>query len=96
MAAARQARTEGDMEKARFGEFAKLYLNLTNRDVELPKTLEDIRDIYDKIALDEIDDKNRPDGSCSGKAMSRSKDRTAPSSTAASAARRGYQRCSHR
>lgn len=60
--AARQARTEGDMEKARFGEFAKLYLNLTNRDVELPKTLEDIRDIYDKIALDEIDDKNRPDG----------------------------------
>ena len=50
------------MEKARFGEFAKLYLNLTNRDVELPKTLEDIRDIYDKIALDEIDDKNRPDG----------------------------------
>ncbi len=52
----------GDMEKARFGEFAKLYLNLTNRDVELPKTLEDIRDIYDKIALDEIDDKNRPDG----------------------------------
>ena len=62
VAAARQARTEGDMEKARFGEFAKLYLNLTNRDVELPKTLEDIRDIYDKIALDEIDDKNRPDG----------------------------------
>ena len=56
MAAARQARTEGDMEKARFGEFAKLYLNLTNRDVELPKTLEDIRDIYDKIALDELDD----------------------------------------
>ena len=31
VAAARQARTEGDMEKARFGEFAKLYLNLTNR-----------------------------------------------------------------
>ena len=62
VAAARQARTEGDMEKARFGEFAKLYLNLTNRDVELHKTLEDIRDIYDKIALDEIDDKNRPDG----------------------------------
>lgn len=62
VAAARQVRTEGDMEKARFGEFAKLYLNLTNRDVELPKTLEDIRDIYDKIALDEIDDKNRPDG----------------------------------
>ena len=62
VAAARQARTEGDMEKARFGEFAKLYLNLTNRDVELPKTLEDIRDIYDEIALDEIDDKDRPDG----------------------------------
>lgn len=62
VAAARQAKTDGDMEKARFGEFAKLYLNLTDRDVELPKTLEDIRDIYDKIALDEIEDKDRPDG----------------------------------
>lgn len=62
VAAARQAKTDGDMEKARFGEFAKLYLNLTDRDVELPKTLEDIRDIYDKIALDEIKDKDRPDG----------------------------------
>ena len=61
-AAARQAKIDGDMEKARFGEFAKLYLNLTDRDVELPKTLEDIRDIYDKIALDEIEDKDRPDG----------------------------------
>ena len=62
VAAARQAKTDGDMEKARFGEFAKLYLNLTDDDVELPKTLEDIRDIYDKIALDEIEDKDRPDG----------------------------------
>lgn len=62
VAAARQAKIDGDMGKARFGEFAKLYLNLTDRDVELPKTLEDIRDIYDKIALDEIDDKDRPDG----------------------------------
>lgn len=62
VAAARQAKTDGDMEKARFGEFAKLYLNLTDHDVELPKTLEDIRDIYDKIALDEIEDKDRPDG----------------------------------
>lgn len=62
VAAARQAKIDGDMEKARFGEFAKLYLNLTDRDVELPKTLEDIRDIYDKIALDEIKDKDRPDG----------------------------------
>ena len=62
VAAARQAKADGDMEKARFGEFAKLYLNLTDHDVELPKTLEDIRDIYDKIALDEIEDKDRPDG----------------------------------
>lgn len=62
VAAARQAKTDGDMEKARFGKFAKLYLNLTDHDVELPKTLEDIRDIYDKIALDEIEDKDRPDG----------------------------------
>lgn len=60
--AAQRARTEGDVKKARFGEFAKLYLNLTDHDIELPKTLEDIRDIYDKIALDEIDDKDKPDG----------------------------------
>lgn len=62
VAAAQKSKSEGDAEKTRFSEFAKLYLNLTDRNVELPKTLEDIRDIYDKIALDEIDDKDRPDG----------------------------------
>ena len=62
VAAAQKSKNGGDAEKTRFGEFAKLYYNLTDRDAELPKTLEDIRDIYDKIALDEIDDKDRPDG----------------------------------
>ena len=62
VAAARQAARDGDAEKARFGEFARLYLNLTDRNTRLPKTLEGIRSIYDKIALDEIPDKDRPDG----------------------------------
>ncbi|ETY71260.1 cell division protein Fic [Bifidobacterium moukalabense DSM 27321] len=62
VAVAKQAKTQGDARKARFGEFAKLYLNLTDRNIALPKTLEDIRSIYDKIALDEMDDKDRPDG----------------------------------
>lgn len=62
VAAAQKARDEGNEEKARFSEFAKLYLNLTEHDVELPKTLEDIRSIYDKIAIDEIDNEDKPDG----------------------------------
>jgi len=62
VAAARQASEDGDAGKARFGEFAKLYLNLTDRDAQLPKTLEDIRAIYDKVALDEIPNDDKPDG----------------------------------
>ncbi len=59
---AQKSRIEGDGETARFCEFAKLYLNLTEQNVELPKTLEDIRGIYDKIAIDEITDEDKPDG----------------------------------
>lgn len=59
---AQKSRIEGDWETARFCEFAKLYLNLTEQNVELPKTLEDIRGIYDKIAIDEITDEDKPDG----------------------------------
>ena len=62
VAAARQAAEDGDAGKARFGEFAKLYLNLTDQDAQLPKTLEDIRAIYDKVVLDEIPDEDKPDG----------------------------------
>lgn len=49
-------------EDVRFNEFAKLYLNLTNRSMSLPRTLEDIRFIYDQIALDEVEPNDRPDG----------------------------------
>ena len=62
VAAAQQARDDGDEKRARFSEFAKLYLNLTAPDVGLPKTLEDIREIYDKVALGEISDEDKPDG----------------------------------
>ncbi|PJM76982.1 Fic family protein [Bifidobacterium felsineum] len=59
---AEKARAEGDKSKARFSEFAKLYLNLTDKDATLPLGIADIRDIYDKVALDEIAQKDKPDG----------------------------------
>lgn len=46
----------------RFGEFAKLYLNLTDKNTSLPQSLEDIRNVYDKIALDGIKESDKPDG----------------------------------
>lgn len=62
VSAAEKARKEGNETRARFSEFAKLYLGLTDRNADLPKTLEDIRGIYDQIVLGEIDDKDKPDG----------------------------------
>ncbi|MDF7665575.1 Fic family protein [Bifidobacterium sp. ESL0745] len=46
----------------RFGEFAKLYMNLTDEKTDLPQTLQDLRMIYDQAVQGEIDDKNLPDG----------------------------------
>ncbi|TPF92183.1 cell division protein Fic [Bifidobacterium sp. UTBIF-68] len=60
--AADRARKDGDGSKARFSEFAKLYLNLTDKDTALPSGIADIRDIYDKVVLDEIDENDKPDG----------------------------------
>lgn len=60
--AADKARRDGDDSKARFSEFAKLYLNLTDKDSALPAGIADIRDIYDKVVLDEIDESDQPDG----------------------------------
>ncbi|MBW3087841.1 Fic family protein [Bifidobacterium sp. 82T24] len=60
--AADKARKDGDVSKARFSEFAKLYLNLTDKDSALPVGIADIRDIYDKVVLDEIDEHDKPDG----------------------------------
>ncbi|NEG89953.1 Fic family protein [Bifidobacterium aerophilum] len=59
---AERARKEGDGSKARFSEFAKLYLNLADEDFALPRDISDIRDIYDKVVLDEIDENDKPDG----------------------------------
>ena len=59
---AERARNEGDASKARFGEFARLYLNLADKDAAVPMGISDIRDIYDKVVLDEIDEGDRPDG----------------------------------
>ncbi|RSX53727.1 cell division protein Fic [Bifidobacterium goeldii] len=50
---------------ARFSEFARLFLALSDDDparYALPETLEDIRGIYDKVVAGELDDNDRPDG----------------------------------
>lgn len=49
-------------KKPRFMEFAELYLGLSDAQASFPQTLEAIRDIYDKVALDEIPADNKPDG----------------------------------
>lgn len=49
-------------KKPRFMEFAKLYLGLSDAQASFPQTLEAIRDIYDKVALDEIPADSKPDG----------------------------------
>lgn len=46
----------------RFSEFAKLYLGLTDDQVELPHSLEDLRRIYDDVVGTEIEPKDVPDG----------------------------------
>ena len=60
--AADKARKDGDDTKARFSEFAKLYLNLTDKDSAPPSGIADIRDIYDKVVLNEINENDKPDG----------------------------------
>ncbi|MBT1162699.1 Fic family protein [Bifidobacterium sp. SO1] len=50
---------------ARFSEFARLFLALSDDDparYALPETLEDIRGIYDKVVAGELDDNDKPDG----------------------------------
>lgn len=46
----------------RFGELAWLYLNLTEPDVAMPTSPEDIRTIYDTVMKGEIHGKDIPDG----------------------------------
>lgn len=47
---------------ARFSELARLYLELDDSTAEFPRTLEQIREIYNKIAAGEIDANTMPDG----------------------------------
>ena len=49
-------------EYKRFKEFARLYLELTNKNHVYPKTPVDIRKIYDSILLGELKEKDHPDG----------------------------------
>lgn len=55
----------GDEPHKRFTEFAKLFLALSDDDPEryaMPGTLQDIRDIYDRVTAGELDDEDKPDG----------------------------------
>lgn len=56
---------EDQKKHTRFSEFAKLFLELADSDehnTSLPQNLADIRTIYDRIMLDELDAKDAPDG----------------------------------
>lgn len=53
---------EKPIRHTRFGEFARLYLNLTDREADFPKTLNDIRSIYDQVIAGEIKPTDVPDG----------------------------------
>lgn len=46
----------------RFTEFGRLYLGLTDEPAQLPRTLDDLRAIYDDVVGDEITDEDRPNG----------------------------------
>ncbi|OXN01594.1 cell division protein Fic [Bifidobacterium vansinderenii] len=51
--------------RKRFSEFAKLFLALSDNDPEhlaLPRSLEDIRSLYDRVVSGELDDGDLPDG----------------------------------
>lgn len=52
----------GDGSMRRFKEFARLYLELSRSDHEVPTTPEDIRSIYDKIMDKELPETKLPDG----------------------------------
>lgn len=59
------AAATGDGPHRRFSEFAKLFLALSDDDparYAMPKTLQDIRGIYDRVVAGELDDGDRPDG----------------------------------
>lgn len=49
-------------EYKRFREFAKLYLELTDKNHIYPKTPVDIRKIYDAVMTGELEDNQKPDG----------------------------------
>ncbi|MDR1412464.1 MAG: Fic family protein [Actinomycetes bacterium] len=49
-------------EVARFKEFAKLYLGLTDKNLVYPKEPGDIRTIYDAVVAGELHEKELPDG----------------------------------
>ncbi len=48
--------------RRQFIEFARLYLDLTDKSVSLPQTLEDIREIYDDVVAGTLREGDFPDG----------------------------------
>lgn len=53
---------ESSKEYRRFKEFARLYLELTNKNHLHPKTPNDIREIYDAVVAGELSENQQPDG----------------------------------
>lgn len=60
-----EAAGQEDAPHRRFGEFARLFLTLADDDPEryaLPRTLQDIRGIYDRVVAGEVKGEQLPDG----------------------------------
>lgn len=57
-----QSSPEGSKKHKRFGELARLYLNLSDPGIALPRTPEDIRAIYDTVMQGEDLGDDAPDG----------------------------------
>ena len=55
--------------RVRFASMIRIYRDMVNHEVELPRTPEDVRTIYDEITEGEIEPKDRPDGNIFRKDM---------------------------
>lgn len=60
--ALREAERDRAHSEARLTEFVGLYMDLWNPTAGSPRTLHEIRDVYDAVTRGEIDPRDRPDG----------------------------------
>ncbi|WPF66459.1 MULTISPECIES: Fic family protein [unclassified Corynebacterium] len=62
LAAALNAAESANPTATRFREAVRLYLDAVSKDVTLPQIPEEIRALYDRLMLDEVSEKDHPDG----------------------------------